>query len=60
MGETKGTAADRWDNVYVSFLNEAHKHSVSDLGGELVTLAEKCYKMLFVCTEIENRVNPDS
>ena len=50
---------DLWDNIYVSFLFEADQYKVSDLGEELKPLAEKCYKMLVACQEIENRINPN-
>jgi len=57
MGMPEEEAQDLWDNVYVSFLDEAHQYKVSGLGEELKPLAEKCYEMLVVCAEIEKRIN---
>lgn len=57
MGMPEEESQDLWDNVYVSFLDEAHQYKVTDLGEELKPLAEKCYEMLVACTEIEIRIN---
>jgi hypothetical protein len=60
MDIPKGKVQDRWAEIYGSFLDETHKHPVSDLGEELKPVAEKCYEMLLACTEIENRINSKS
>ncbi|PCJ94926.1 MAG: hypothetical protein COA50_11125 [Flavobacteriaceae bacterium] len=60
MGIPKGKIQDHWAAIYGSFLDEAHKHPISNLAEELKPLAEKCYDMLFACTEIENQLNSNS
>lgn len=59
MGISNGDETDRWNNIYISFLDEAHKYPVSDLGEELYPVAEKCYEMLLACIEIDNQVSSD-
>lgn len=60
MNIPKEKITDRWAKIYDGFLDEAHQHEVSDLGEELIPVAEKCYllylngipsqfKVLFYC-----------
>ncbi|WP_109830333.1 hypothetical protein [Reichenbachiella versicolor] len=57
MGVPEENIDNRWIDIYVSFMCEAHKVAVLASGENLIPLAEQCYELLRVEWEIVSRLN---
>ncbi|MCE7996342.1 MAG: hypothetical protein HEP71_30465 [Roseivirga sp.] len=50
--------SDQWFAIYDTFLENAHKHPISDNPNHLLTVAQECYDLLCACIKIESHLNP--
>ena len=53
MGAGKADISDKWAETYFSCLDQAQTFKISERAEELKPLAEKCYKLLLACENIE-------